>query len=164
MTTPTTSPWWKNARGEYYVIVQVFLFALIAVGPLLADTQIGPDALRIPALAVGGVLCVVGGLLSSAGLLGLGRSLSVLPHPKDDAEMVESGPYRFVRHPIYCGLIVAGAGGGPAGRRLLTLGLALGLFLFFDVKSRREERWLMRKFPGYAAYRQRVHKLIPFIY
>ncbi|WP_119065320.1 methyltransferase family protein [Aggregatilinea lenta] len=158
------APWWKNTRGEYYVIVQVFLFALIAAGPLLDGRQIGPDALRLPALVVGGVLVAIGGLLSLAGLFGLGRNLSVLPHPKDDAEMIQSGAYGLVRHPIYSGLIIAGAGWGIAFRSGITLGLALALFLFFDVKSRREERWLMRKFPGYAAYRQRVHKLIPFVY
>ncbi|RPI93163.1 MAG: isoprenylcysteine carboxylmethyltransferase family protein, partial [Chloroflexi bacterium] len=38
------------------------------------------------------------------------------------------------------------------------------LFVFFDIKTRREERWLARKFPEYAGYQQRVRKLIPFIY
>lgn len=46
----------------------------------------------------------------------------------------------------------------------LTLGYALLLFVFFDLKSSREERWLREKFPGYDAYRRRVRKLIPFIY
>lgn len=159
-----TAPWWKNGRGEYYLIGQGILFVLIAAGPWLAGTQVGPDSLRVPALAVGGVLCAAGGLLGTAGLFGLGRNLSALPHPKDDAELVQSGAYRFVRHPIYCGLIVAAAGWGLAFRSVLTLGLALALFAFFDVKSRREERWLVRKFPAYAAYRQRVRKLIPFVY
>jgi protein-S-isoprenylcysteine O-methyltransferase Ste14 len=159
-----TAPWWKNSRGEYYVIAQGFLFLLVAAGPLLADTQVGSDDLRVPALAAGGILCALGGLLGLAGLSGLGRNLSALPHPKDDAELVETGPYRFVRHPIYCGLIIGALGWGVAFRSVLTVGLALVLFVFFDIKSRREERWLMRKFPGYAAYRQRVHKLIPFIY
>ena len=36
--------------------------------------------------------------------------------------------------------------------------------MFFDIKSRREERWLMARFPAYASYRKRVRKLIPLIY
>ena len=46
----------------------------------------------------------------------------------------------------------------------MTLIYAGVLLAFFDVKSRREERWLTEKFPDYAAYRTRVHKLIPFVY
>ena len=46
----------------------------------------------------------------------------------------------------------------------LTIGYALALFVFFDVKSRYEERLLLEKFPEYAAYRKRVRKLVPFVY
>ena len=38
------------------------------------------------------------------------------------------------------------------------------LLVFFDIKSRREEAWLVARFPAYADYRRRVRKLIPFIY
>jgi protein-S-isoprenylcysteine O-methyltransferase Ste14 len=46
----------------------------------------------------------------------------------------------------------------------LTIGYAILLFVFFDVKSRREERLLEAKFPEYAEYRKRVRKLVPFVY
>jgi protein-S-isoprenylcysteine O-methyltransferase Ste14 len=45
-----------------------------------------------------------------------------------------------------------------------TLGYAILLLVFVDLKSRREERWLMAKFPGYTAYRRRVRRLIPYVY
>ena len=38
------------------------------------------------------------------------------------------------------------------------------LFLLFDAKARREEAWLVEKFPSYAEYRRRVRKLVPFVY
>jgi protein-S-isoprenylcysteine O-methyltransferase Ste14 len=41
---------------------------------------------------------------------------------------------------------------------------ALALLIFFDLKARREERWLEAKFSGYTAYKQRTKKLIPFVY
>jgi protein-S-isoprenylcysteine O-methyltransferase Ste14 len=41
---------------------------------------------------------------------------------------------------------------------------ALLLGCFFDLKARREEAWLLDAYPGYAAYRARVRKLVPFIY
>ena len=46
----------------------------------------------------------------------------------------------------------------------LTLGYAALLFAFFDIKSRKEEAWLLARFPDYARYRQRVRKLVPFLY
>ena len=61
---------------------------------------------------------------------------------------------------------------GPARRQVLAsagmfgMGLALAavVLVFFDIKSRREERWLMAKFPEYAGYRRRVRKHIPYLY
>jgi protein-S-isoprenylcysteine O-methyltransferase Ste14 len=70
----------------------------------------------------------------------------------------------MARHPIYTGIILAGLGWALFHTNLVTLALAVVLFVFFDIKSRREERMLLRKFPDYAAYRQRVKKLIPFVY
>ena len=158
-------PWWKNSRGEWYVVVQMVLFVLIALGPESWDVR--PDLstpLRLALMAIGFVLGALGLALSMAGLFGLGSNLSVFPHPKDDATLVRSGPYRLVRHPIYSGLIIGAVGWALLNTSLVTLVYALALFVFFDIKARREERWLIRKFPDYAAYRVRVHKLIPFVY
>ena len=161
----TRAPWWKNTRGEWYVIVQTVLFALIAFGPAWLDIRPElPGGVHAAALVIGGRLAGAGLLLALAGLLALGSNLSVLPHPKDDAELVESGPYRIVRHPIYSGLILGAVGWALLNASLLTLIYAALLFVFFDIKSRREERWLRHKFAGYAAYQARVSKLIPFIY
>jgi protein-S-isoprenylcysteine O-methyltransferase Ste14 len=87
-----------------------------------------------------------------------------VPRPKESAELVESGAYKIVRHPIYSGLILAAFGWGILNTNLVTILLALILFLFFDVKSRREEHWLCEKYAGYPNYQGRVHKLIPLIY
>ena len=49
-------------------------------------------------------------------------------------------------------------------RGWLTLAYAAILLAFLDLKSAREERWLEARYPEYAAYRERVRKLIPFVY
>jgi protein-S-isoprenylcysteine O-methyltransferase Ste14 len=77
---------------------------------------------------------------------------------------VVTGPYRLVRNPIYSGLIFGAFGYALWVNGWLTLGYALLLFIFFDIKSRKEERWLAEKFPDYGAYQQRVRKLIPWVY
>ncbi|NDJ79183.1 MAG: isoprenylcysteine carboxylmethyltransferase family protein [Chloroflexi bacterium] len=165
-TQPEKQPaWWKNTRGEWYVVVQTVLFALVALGPAALGLRVElPDALRVVALVAGLALGATGLALALAGIFWLGDNLSVFPHPKDDAQLVQTGAYRIVRHPIYSGLIIGAVGWALLNASVLTLVYAGLLFVFFDVKSRREERWLVRKFPDYAAYQQRVHKLIPFVY
>jgi protein-S-isoprenylcysteine O-methyltransferase Ste14 len=159
------TPWWQGKRGEWYVITQVIFFLLVAFGP---RTWPGLPAWTPPftwlGYIVGMLLILLGGFLSLTGLLGLGSNLTALPYPKDDATFVETGPYRLVRHPIYSGLILAAFGWALWVNGWLTLGYAALLFVFFDIKSRREEGWLKEKFTGYEAYQKRVRKLIPFVY
>lgn len=161
----SANSWWKGTRGEWYVVLQFGLFFLVALGP---RTWPGWPAWSAPftwlGWLAGGVLVVLGGSLVLASVVRLGPSLTAVPYPKDDATLVESGPYQIVRHPIYSGLILAALGWGLFVHGWLTIGYALVLFLFFDIKSRREERWLREKYCEYEAYGRRVHKLIPFVY
>jgi len=159
------APWYRGERGEWYVIAQVFIFALVAIGPArLPGWPAWPSPWSTIATLAGLALMIAGAALAIAGVLRLGPNLSVLPAPKDCIELVESGAYRIVRHPIYSGLIFGALGWGLWRHGLLTVGYALGLFVFFDVKSRLEERWLAERFPGYSEYRTHVKKLIPGIY
>ena len=159
-----SAPWWRGARGEWYVVAQFILLGLVLVAPWLAPG----GAWRTPwswlARGAGALLLLVGAGAAGVGLLGLGRNLSPLPHPKDDAALVESGLYGLVRHPIYSGLIAGCWGWALLTNSLLALALAVVVFVFFDVKARREERALLARFPTYAGYRARVRRFIPFIY
>lgn len=152
-------------RGEGWVAIQGILFAVIALaGILLADDWSGPGGMV--AMAAGTLLVALGVVLAGAGLVGLrgGDALTAVPHPRDDARLVDAGAYRLVRHPIYGGLILGAAGwallrGSPA-----ALVAAAVLLVFFDLKRRREEAWLATRYPGYAVYRARTRRLIPWIY
>jgi protein-S-isoprenylcysteine O-methyltransferase Ste14 len=84
--------------------------------------------------------------------------------PLDDATLVQTGAYAIVRHPIYSGVVFGVLGWALVFNSLIGLALAVVVLVFFDQKSRREEAWLKEKYPDYSAYRQRVHRLIPFIY
>jgi protein-S-isoprenylcysteine O-methyltransferase Ste14 len=158
--------WWRNSRGESYVLVQILLMLLVVFGPadLPGIPRWGPPwatVTLVSGLVVGGV----GLVLTALGLLALGsRNLSPFPRPPDDAGLVTTGAYALVRHPIYSGVSLMAAGWALARCSPLTLGYTLILFIFFDIKSRREEQWLQAKFPPYADYQRRVKKLLPFIY
>jgi protein-S-isoprenylcysteine O-methyltransferase Ste14 len=161
----TKQPWWKGAKGEWYVAIQVVLFGLVAFGPPSLPSWSGwSNPLSTFAIVAGLLLGGVGGLLALGGVFSLGRNLTAVPHPKEDAHMVAHGAYRWVRHPIYSGLILGALGLALLRGGWLSLLYALILFIFFDIKSRREEQWLREKYADYAAYQQRVRKLIPFVY
>jgi protein-S-isoprenylcysteine O-methyltransferase Ste14 len=157
--------WWKGKRGEWYVVVQFLLFGLIFLTPFLTSQTSGwAEPWHMIGRVLGIMSIMLGGVLALAGLASLGRNLAVVPHPKEDANLVEYGAYKIVRHPIYSGIIFGAFGWGLLMNSVFTLLLSAVLFLFFDIKSRREEKWLGKKFDGYAAYQQRVRKLLPFIY
>lgn len=156
--------WWRGARGEWYVVVQFVLLGLVAVAPFVDGGRGWPAPWGGLARVAGVGLMLVGAAVGAMGLLGLGRNLSPLPHPKDDAELVETGLYGLMRHPIYSGLIAGCAGWALVHNSLLTLLLAGVVFVFFDFKARREERALAAHFPGYRAYQARVRRFIPFVY
>lgn len=162
-TKPPKTPWWKGPRGEWYVAVQIVLFVLILRGPRNVPGLSWPISGAVSSIA-GIVLMALGMALSIAAALNLGTNLTPLPHPKDDASLVVSGPYRLLRHPMYGGVILLALGWAFYVEGWLTLACTALTILFFDIKTRREERWLLQRFPEYAAYRTHVRKLIPFIY
>jgi protein-S-isoprenylcysteine O-methyltransferase Ste14 len=158
-------PWLKGNRGEWYVVLQIVLFTLILFGP--RNLPLFPSwnqSILIISTPLGLVLIGVGILIATISAVQLGTNLTPLPHPKSDSELVTSGLYRIVRHPIYSGIIFATTGWALFAQGLLTLAYAAILFMFFDIKSRREEVWLLERFPEYKTYSQRVRKLIPGIY
>ncbi len=159
------SHWLKSSHGEWYVVGQIVLIVLVFLGP----RTIPGIPVLMPALAwlgslAGGLLFLSGILLFLAAIFRLGANLTAVPYPKERGTLVETGPYRLVRHPMYCGIILIAFGWAYLVHGWLTLGYAIILLIFFDVKSRLEERWLLEKFPDYSIYQKRVGKLIPFIY
>jgi protein-S-isoprenylcysteine O-methyltransferase Ste14 len=150
-------------RGEGWVLLQFVILGLLAVVGL-SDRGSWEGPLAGVASLLGLALLLAGALLAGRGLLDLGRNLTPVPHPRDDAQLVETGVYALVRHPIYGGLVIGAVGWGLLVASLPTLLLAVGLGAFFDLKSRREEAWLRQRYPGYATYKARTRRLIPWLY
>ncbi|MDB5105968.1 MAG: hypothetical protein JWP91_3657 [Fibrobacteres bacterium] len=70
----------------------------------------------------------------------------------------------WVRNPTYSGLSALAMGYALWEGDVARIILAVGVFVFLDRKSKAEEKWLSARFPGYAEYKARVKKLIPFLY
>jgi len=148
-------------RGEGWVAIQGVLLAASAVAGAFGPAWDG--GVRV-ATAIGGIVLSAGGVtLAIRGARDLGDALTPLPYPRDHAELVQSGIYAHVRHPIYGGLVLLTGGWGfitasPAA--LIGAAIVLG---FFELKSRREEVWLERRFVGYDSYREHTRRLIPWV-
>jgi protein-S-isoprenylcysteine O-methyltransferase Ste14 len=151
-----------GGRGEGWFLLQLLLFAAIAAAGLVGPAWSGAG--RTAGQVIGAVMILWGGLLSLRGVLDLRENLTPFPKPLPGARLVDTGSYGLVRHPIYGGLIVGAGGWGIFTASPLALLLALALGVFFDLKSRREELWLSEQFAGYAAYRSRTRRMLPWVY
>jgi protein-S-isoprenylcysteine O-methyltransferase Ste14 len=161
-----TGNWWRGDRGEYWVIAQGILLLIFALIPpnipsfIDLDTSVWQYLSWILA-AIFSILAIV---FLGRSLFDLGQNLTPLPHPRDDGQLVKTGVYGLVRHPLYSGVIYLALAYASWRISWVHLVGSIVLFLFFDAKSRTEEVWLTEKFPDYANYSTVVKKLIPGIY
>jgi protein-S-isoprenylcysteine O-methyltransferase Ste14 len=94
----------------------------------------------------------------------LGRNWSANVTIKEGHQLIQSGPYAVVRHPIYSGFLVAFLGTALALGQVRGLAAWVLAFLGWRLKSRLEEKFMEQRFGAeYTAYQRRVKGLIPFI-
>ncbi len=149
-----------HGRGTGWVIVQ---FTLMVAG--LASAPLWRAQWESRASMLAGAVCIA--LAALTGLLGgrdLGGNRTVFPRPRQDAELVTTGIYAYMRHPLYVSVICIGVGWALLWQSWPAVIIAILQVPFFDAKARREERWLNERFAGYADYSRRVKRFIPGIY
>ena len=149
--------WLDNRRGEWWLLGQLLLIVLdIALPPW-------PLAWRAPqGLMVVGALVLLGGLvLAAVAFVQLGSSLTPLPEPIPHAELKVHGLYGFCRHPLYLAVLVCALGMALIKGGVLHPLLLLGLVGLLRGKAKREEQALLRHYPDYGAYQQRVPAFFP---
>lgn len=139
-----------------FVLIQCVLFLLF----LLEIPQL---QLSIPLLIaiIGGIALIVGGIVLLIALLQLNKNLSPFPSPKSGAQLIQTGLYKYIRHPIYTGILMVFFGYSmyvASGYKFLITLLLLVLFLF---KSRYEEKRLVHTFKEYAMYMKKTGRFLP---
>jgi protein-S-isoprenylcysteine O-methyltransferase Ste14 len=157
-------PWWQR--------LLLYWLPLVAAGLLLGPGEwFGRSLLReqfVPhsfaAQTCGLVLCFAGAGLAIWSRHVLGTNWSSEVQLKENHELIERGPYRIIRHPIYLGLLTLFLGNAILvgdWRGLLAVAI---VFASFWRKLRVEERWLGRNFGrSYQDYVRRTHALFPGI-
>ena len=149
-------------RGGGWVVFQFALIAAIVIVGVIATPW--PDSIGSAFRVFGLVAAVAGGAVAVFAARTLGRSLTPFPKPLERAEVVERGPYRVVRHPIYSGGILFFGGFSLAFSpwALLLTGV---LAVTWGLKAKLEERFLRERFAGYAEYCSRTrYRICPYLY
>jgi protein-S-isoprenylcysteine O-methyltransferase Ste14 len=146
------------AVGIWLVLVPAFGFFIPVLGERVRPASDVVDVIGIAISAVGVGFAIWARMV-------IGRNWSGVITLKEDHNLVTTGPYAFVRHPIYTGIVVAMAGSALVSG---TAGAPLGFVSFtagFVLKLRIEEK-LMREHFGdaHAAWCAQTKKLIPFVW
>jgi len=152
------SAWSRDLRAR--AVIWICAILLLRLG-----------ALRGGSLAFEPVRVGVGLLFFALGLgfaiwarLHIGRNWGAPMSQKNEPELVTSGPYRLVRHPIYSGILLAGVGTVTAlSWAWLLVVVLVGIYFFYSATV--EERYLTAQFPDvYPAYRRSSKMLVPFLF
>jgi protein-S-isoprenylcysteine O-methyltransferase Ste14 len=143
----------------FYVLAQNVLLILFGAIVLFAPKNL----LFISNVArmVGSIIAAIGVALIFLAVISLRRVIQIAPEPKEGGELIQNGPYKYLRHPIYTGIIFC-----MIGLFLRTPTIWIGVtsvviivFLFF--KARFEEKLLLITYSDYANYQRRTWGVFP---
>jgi protein-S-isoprenylcysteine O-methyltransferase Ste14 len=149
-----------KTQAQGLVLAQFVLFALLAGAFFFL-----PDGQVLWARLLGIMVTLLG-----LGVVGLSilthfqvnRALvNVSPEPNGNNQLVETGLYARIRHPIYTGVMLCAVGAAVAHGHGVGLLIAVVLCAFFTYKSTFEERWLEQVYPAYNDYRTRAGRFWP---
>jgi protein-S-isoprenylcysteine O-methyltransferase Ste14 len=146
-------------RGHVWFALQSGLCVAILVAPFVQRFA-APRLLRV----LGSGVLAGGASITVAGYRALGSSHSPWTTPRADGRLVTVGIYRRLRHPIYAGWCVAALGAALLTGSPIGIGLAGVLAVFYDLRSREEERLLAQRYPSYSVYAQHTSKFVPHLY
>ncbi|HEX4708783.1 MAG TPA: isoprenylcysteine carboxylmethyltransferase family protein [Candidatus Udaeobacter sp.] len=153
------------AQRLRYWLLLLIAYLLLMYGrqlPYPLNMRVLPHA--APVACTGALLCIAGLGVALWARLILGRNWSGVVTLKEGHELVECGPYRFVRHPIYTGILTMSFATALVLGHLAGFVGTLLMFVSFWIKLGHEEKLMLQQFPErYAAYQRRAKRLIPFL-
>lgn len=150
-------PWSRELAIRAAIAVVIFVMVRLGV---FRDQRLNRDVW----LGVVGVILLFFGLAFAVwARRSIGRNWGSPMTQKDDPELVTSGPYRWVRHPIYSGILLAGIGTAIA-LSWISLAVVAIAGTYFIYSATVEERFMTSRFPDtYPAYRNSTKMLVPFV-
>jgi len=152
--------WTKTQSWISPALVAAQMLALVGFAVVVVVTGSLPE--RIWRAVAGVVTTLAGAALGGWAAVSLGPALTPFPEPKPGTELVDTGPYRWVRHPIYAGVVVALLGVATFVGSWAALAVALPIAALLWFKAGYEESRMRLSIPGYPSYLRRVRgRMIP---
>jgi protein-S-isoprenylcysteine O-methyltransferase Ste14 len=158
-TAKSSQGGWGGLGGGLRVGLVIVIFYLVRI-------SIGSGHRAIAGPLLGGIGLVVwaaGLALAVWARLYIGRNWGMPMTKRNDPDLVTTGPYRLIRHPIYTGVIL-GVIGTALATSLYGLIAAAVMLAYFGYSAHSEERFLAERFPDtFPPYKARTKMLIPFL-
>jgi protein-S-isoprenylcysteine O-methyltransferase Ste14 len=148
----------KRLKGNLLVLGQFILIALLIFVPN-SGLNTGVFSTFLAGLSL--ISMFLGFVILALSALALGKSLTAHPIPGKNAVLVTDGLYRFVKHPIYSGLVLAAFGLTIAGGFFPHVIFFVALVLLLNYKASFEEKLLASTYAGYAEYSKKTGRFIP---
>lgn len=136
--------------------MQFILIAFLVLIPVAQPSELANQLAGVFLLAPGLIILLVS-------IRTLGRSLKANPVPAEQSELVTSGIYSSIRHPIYTGLLLATLATVVQSLSGLKLIIWLALVILLVLKSKFEEQLLERRYEAYAEYKKQTGRFLPRI-
>ena len=90
-------------------------------------------------------------------------NFNIIPEIKDDCKLITTGPYKFIRHPMYTTVLLIGLSALVYSFALFKLGVMLGLILVMFLKAKREEKFWCKHAVEYTSYQEKTKMFVPFV-
>jgi protein-S-isoprenylcysteine O-methyltransferase Ste14 len=148
----------KRLKGNLLVLGQFVLIALLIFVP---NSGLNTGVFSTFLVAVSLTSMFLGFVILAFSALALGKSLTAHPMPSKNAVLVTDGLYKFVKHPIYSGLILLAFGLTIAGGFFPHTLFFIALLLLLNYKASFEEKLLTATYPGYPEYSKKTGRFIP---
>ena len=155
----------RSRRSLVGIVVQMIAILLVGIGPVLPILPAASPEVIVQALVVAVLMAGAVGLFVWASRT-MGRNWSLIARTRDDHQLVQTGPFARIRHPIYTALMLFTLAMGLAYGHLSHLLVAAPLYALGTwLRIAEEERLLRAMFgPAYDAYAARVKRFVPGVF
>jgi protein-S-isoprenylcysteine O-methyltransferase Ste14 len=152
----------RHTDGHDRVVAWAFVLVQLALLAAVFQLPDGSDWTTPAWLSKGADLLLLLGLVVLAiGLVNLGRSATALPTPVSHGRLHSNGLYRYIRHPIYGGMMALAIGSAVPSGSIGIAAAASALVVWLAIKAAWEERLLSARYPGYSEYAARTPRFVP---
>ena len=146
----------QNSKDILFVSIQIILLTAYIFRFSKIDIAV-PHWLQLAGL----IFSIAGIIISLASIFALKKSLSAFPTPKQNAKLIQAGLYKYIRHPIYTGILFFTLGYSIYSENTFRLLIFLALLILFRFKAGYEEKLLQTKFSNYSTYKKSTGMFLP---